>query len=271
MYDGINSLAAGIRQRFPDAAMVAGYIDGRFVWTQAEWNLFPHALHVLVAVSSSTNAGDVIDCEAGDATPAEAAAWVRMRRAAGYYRPTIYCSRSVIPAVRQATGNLVLGRDYDIWCADYTGQPHQVTAPGSPAANCAATQYLNTNAYDASIVYDDGWPHRSAPAAKPSGDWVFGPPRDLRMANVGPSSVKLAWSSPGTPMPAGVSGYQVTIREGGRDLPSYPRTVAKTGTSELVQLGSLPPGKALEALVRALAAGEQSHAGKWATVEFTTT
>jgi hypothetical protein len=163
MYDGINSLAAGIHNRFPGTEMVAGYIDGNYAWTQAEWNLFPHAVKVQVTVSSSVNAGDVIDCETGDATPAEAAAWVRKRRAVGYYRPTIYCSRSVIPAVRQATGNLVLGRDYDIWVADYTGTPHQVTAPGTPAALCVATQYLNTAGYDESTVYDDGWPHRTAP------------------------------------------------------------------------------------------------------------
>jgi hypothetical protein len=156
MYDGINSLAAGIHERFPNAALVGGYIDGRFAWTQAEWNLFPHAVKVRIAVSSSINAGDVIDCETGDATPAEAAAWVRMRKAAGLYRPTVYCSRSVIPAVRQATGNLVLGRDYDIWCADYTGAAHTIDG-------CAAVQWTSTDFYDASLVSDDGWPHRTAP------------------------------------------------------------------------------------------------------------
>ena len=267
MYDGIDSLAAGIHDRFPNAAMVAGYIDGRFAWTQAEWNLFPHAVKVQIAVFSSTNGGDVIDCEAGDATPAEAAAWVRMRRAAGYYRPTIYCSRSVIPAVRQATGNLILSHDYDIWCADYTGTAHQVAAPGSPAATCAATQYLNTAAYDASAVYDNGWPHRSAPNP---GGWVFGPPRALKVVNVGPSSVRLSWESPGTPEPAAVADYQVTIRLDGHDLASYPRTHAKTGVTENAQYGSLPAGKTLTAMVRAYAAGAEAHTSPWASVTFST-
>jgi hypothetical protein len=156
MYDGIRSLAAGIHHSFPTAEMVAGYDNGRYAWTTAEWNLFPHAVKVHISISASANTGDVLDVEQGDATPAQAKAWIEMRKRAGLWRPTIYCSRSVIPAVRQATGNLVLGQDYDIWAADYTGQPHQVTG-------CAATQYINTPGYDASIVHDDGWPHRSAP------------------------------------------------------------------------------------------------------------
>jgi hypothetical protein len=275
MYDGINSLAAGIRKRFPDAAMVAGYVDGSFAWTQAEWNLFPHAVHVEVAVLSSTNFGDVIDCETGDATPERAAAWVRMRKLAGYYRPTIYCSRSVIPQVRAATGNLILGKDYDIWCADYTGQQHQVTAPGLPPATCAATQYLNTDAYDASIVYDDGWPHRSAPKppsppSPPPADWTFGAPQKLT-ARGGRTSVELAWQPPaGAPQPP--AAYQVFIYFGtecSRDtiVPSYPRTVH--GLSHLE--GSLRRGRGYTAhVVAAGPNGTRVRPFTYASVAFTT-
>jgi len=172
MLDGINSLAAGIHQQFPDAQMVAGYLNGRYAWSQQDWDLFPHASHVEITITASVNAGDVLDVENGDATPDQTAGWIAMRKAAGYYRPTIYCSRSVIPAVRAGTGRYVLGRDYDIWVADYTGSPHEVTAPGSPAASCAVTQYESTAKWDASAVYDDGWPHRSAPSAAPA--WPAG-------------------------------------------------------------------------------------------------
>lgn len=160
MYDGINSLAAGIARQFPQAAKVAGYVGGLYAWSQADWDLFPHADKVRIAVRASTDDGDVLDVEQGDATPDQAAGWIAMRHAAGLYRPTIYCSRLVIPAVRQRTGSYILGRDYDIWVADYTGQPHQVAAPGLPAAMCAATQYESTADWDASAVYDPGWPHR---------------------------------------------------------------------------------------------------------------
>jgi hypothetical protein len=136
--------------------------------------------------------------------------------------------------------------------------------PGIGRADCS--RFHGTIDQLAALAYKT--PAKPTP---PPADWVFGPPRDLRAVNVGPNSVKLAWSSPGQPMPAGVGSYQITIREGGQDLPSYPRTVDKTGTSELVQFGSLPPGKTLTALVRALASGTQAHAGKWATVTFKTT
>jgi hypothetical protein len=269
MYDGINSLAAGIHRSFPGAAMVAGYLDGRFAWTHAQWALFPHADCVQIAVFASTNAGDVIDCEAGDATPAEAAAWVRRRIAAGYCRPTIYCSRSAIGDVRQATGNLILTRDYDIWAAHYTGSPHLVTAPGTPGAACAATQWASTAGYDISAVYDDGWPHRTAP--HPPAGWHFHPVRSLAVVSAGPSSVKLTWQSPDGPAGAAAVGqYQVTIRRGGRDLPSYPRYAAKTGVTETRQFGSLPGGAHLDAMVRAME-HDGSHAGTWAGTAFTTT
>jgi hypothetical protein len=195
MYDGINALAAGIAKSFPNAAMVAGYINGTYAWTQAEWNLFPHATHVTISVTASADAGDVLDVEAGDATPAQTAGWIRNRKASGYYRPTIYCSRATIPAVRQGTGAYILGRDYDIWVADWTGSPHEVTAPGTPSATCSATQYENTSAYDVSVVYDAGWPHRTAPvtATKAPGE-----PAGVHATSVTATSVGLAWTAVAT-------------------------------------------------------------------------
>ncbi len=160
MYDGINALAAGIARSFPKAAMVAGYLNGQFAWSQAEWALFPNAHHVTISITAGANVGDVLDVESGDATPDQTAGWIAMRKAAGLYRPTIYCSLDVIPAVRVGTGRYILDKDYDIWVANFTGVPHQV--PG-----CAATQYESTANYDVSAVYDTAWPHRKAPAPTP--------------------------------------------------------------------------------------------------------
>jgi hypothetical protein len=156
MYDGINALAAGIAREFPKTAMVAGYVNGLYAWSQADWNLFPDADHVTISVTAGANEGDVLDVESGDASPDQSAGWIAMRKAAGLYRPTVYCSRDVIPAVRVGTGRYVLDEDYDIWVADYTGAPHEV--PG-----CAATQYTSTANYDISVVYDTAWPHRKPP------------------------------------------------------------------------------------------------------------
>lgn len=150
------------------ADLVAGYIDGPYVWTTAEWARSPAAAHVQISVTASLKQGDVIDMETGDATPAEAAAWIRARKADGYERPTVYCSLSNVHAIRQATGSLILGKDYDIWVGSWTPAfPHQVIAPGPglPAA-CPAVQYTNLAipGYDLSAVFDAGWPHRKAPA-----------------------------------------------------------------------------------------------------------
>jgi hypothetical protein len=172
MYDGVNSLAPGIARQFPNLAKVAGYADGRYAWSQAEWDLFPHADHVKIAVRADFDGGDVLDVETGDATPAQAPGWIARRHAAGLYRPTVYCSLSVVPAVRQATGHLILGRDYDIWVAKYDRSPAEPAVPGLPAARFAAKQYESDSAWDISAVYDAAWPHRSpvhpAPVPAPS-------------------------------------------------------------------------------------------------------
>lgn len=161
MYDGINSLAPVIHADFPNAAMVAGYINGIYAWSQSDWDLFPNAVHVEVTVTASANAGDVLDVENGDTAPAQTAGWIAQRKASGYYRPTIYCSLAAVPAVRQGTGKYVLGTDYDLWVADYDGSTSDVY----PVA--VAKQYLNTNSYDESVVYDAAWPHRT-PANPPA-------------------------------------------------------------------------------------------------------
>jgi hypothetical protein len=194
MYDGINSLAGVIAKAFPDTAMVAGYVNGYYAWTQAEWDLFPHANHVTISITASANAGDVLDVENGDATPAQTEGWIKMRKSAGYYRPTIYCSRSVIPEVRMGTGPYILGRDYDIWVADWTGSPHEVTAPGTPTANCCATQYESTADYDASAVYDSGWPHRTQSSTHPPvATKPPATPTGLRATSVTSTAVTLGW------------------------------------------------------------------------------
>lgn len=198
MYDGVTSLPAGISRLFPNAAMVAGYVGGRYAWTESEWNLFPFANHVKITPVVA-NVGDVLDVEKGDASPDQTAAWIAMRKAAGYYRPTIYCSLSVIPAVRAGTGKYILGQDYDIWVAYYTNYAQQIAAPGLPAANCAATQYMSTAEYDVSAVYDPDWPHRTPPSVPPVVT-AYPVPGDLTAAvNISGVTVVLSWASTDSP------------------------------------------------------------------------
>lgn len=145
MYDAVNP------NNVPtNAVMVAGYVDGRYAWKPADWARFPSAVKVFIAVFPSTNAGQVLDCEAGDATPAQVAGWLTMRRRAGV-DPTVYCSLAAWPAVEDAVN------------ASHVAQPHWWIAahPGNGPnlyANTVAHQYQDVNnLYDLSVVADF-WP-----------------------------------------------------------------------------------------------------------------
>lgn len=161
MYDGIMDDAAIIHRSFPNAEMVAGYVNGIYAWKQSHWNLFPNAVKVQITVNNS-NIGHVLDVEQGDATPAQTEAWIRARKAAGIYRPTIYCNLATVPDVRTGTGPYILGKDYDLWVADYNG------TTTSPYNDCAAKQYASYANWDVSAVYDDAWPHLHAPSPTPT-------------------------------------------------------------------------------------------------------
>jgi hypothetical protein len=161
-YDGINADAVWISRNYPHASWVAGYDTGGWPWTAQDWALFPNAVRVQIVTYAGANEGDVLDVENGDATPGQTEAWISMRKAAGYHRPTIYCSASNVPAVRAGTGKWVLNVDYDLWVADWTGKPFQYRC--SDGKLCAATQYASGSNADYDVAYDAAWPHRTVPA-----------------------------------------------------------------------------------------------------------
>lgn len=152
MWDGIRTDAKTIARLIKPGDRVAYYIDGKYSWTKDEINLFPHNAHVTISVLG--NPADVADCETGAMSVESAVNWVQRRRAQGYLRPTIYRSLSGMKDIREATGRLVMGQDWDAWVADYDNDPSSVY-PGS-----AAKQYRSTDDYDISAVYDNAWPHR---------------------------------------------------------------------------------------------------------------
>ena len=215
MYDGINSLAPGIAREFPNATRVAGYDNGRYAWTQADWNLFPHADHIHISVTADANTGDVLDVETGDATPDQTHGWISMRKSAGLFRPTIYCSLDTVQAVRNGTLEYLLGKDYDIWVAMYDGSTQNVYA------GISAKQYAALTDYDLSVVYDTNWPYRKAPTSTP-------PPPPT---SAWPANVVLVWGNQGEAVRAlqqaladtgiyGVRGIAVDGMFGGQTLTS---------------------------------------------------
>src|SRR3954469_25033329 len=118
MYDAVTAanIPAG-------AEMVAGYIDKIKLepWSAADWARFPNAVKVTIVKKASTNDGHVLDVEPGDATPAEAPGWVRMRRAKGA-DPTVYMNASTWPAVRKAFADQGVEPPH-YWVAKYDGDP----------------------------------------------------------------------------------------------------------------------------------------------------
>ncbi len=145
MYDGVDA------SRLPTSAqLVAGYVDGLYKWSSADWARFPRSVKVRVAVFSQTNDGQVLDVEPGNATPAQSVDWVLMRRRAGV-DPTVYMNTSTWPAVRDAFRARRVAEPH-YWVAQYDGI---ATIP----SGAIGKQYYNNNdlGYDLSVVADH-WP-----------------------------------------------------------------------------------------------------------------
>lgn len=148
MYDSVSAAAIPA-----DAAMIGGYVDGpESKWSDADWQRFPNAVKVRIAVNPATDDGHVLDVEKGNWPSADAVPWIVKRRAAGVV-PTVYGNNGVagyrlteVTAACVAQG--VAPPQY--WFANW----------GAPAVlpdGYVALQYANGDAYDTSIVADY-WP-----------------------------------------------------------------------------------------------------------------
>lgn len=162
MYDGIGADAFVIKAHYTPGNLVCWYAAGNsFIWTAQEKALFRSQDLVSITLTASYLGADVLDVEAGGATPNQVHGWIAGKKSLGYARPTVYCSLSVVPQIRAATGTYVLGVDYDIWVADWDG------STSLPFAHVAAKQYRDAGPFDLSAVYDDKWPHRTAVTPPP--------------------------------------------------------------------------------------------------------
>lgn len=124
--------------------VVAGYVDGRYVWSAADWDRFPNAVKLTIATSSQSSA-DILDVETGDATPAETPGWVDRFNRPGRRRPTIYCNRASWRAVQDVLGT----RNVEYWISTLDGTE---VVPGA-----VAVQYTDTGGYDESLISDPTW------------------------------------------------------------------------------------------------------------------
>ena len=127
-----------------DAAAVAGYADGRYLWSSGDWARFQQAIPLSVCCFPGSRA-DVLDIESGCAGPLDAPGWCDRFDRASRRAPTLYVNRGNWDAVRRAVGPRVV----DYWVSTLDGTLY---VPGA-----VAVQYWDTGAYDLSVVWDEWW------------------------------------------------------------------------------------------------------------------
>jgi hypothetical protein len=140
MYDSVtlSNIPAG-------AVAVAGYVDGRYANWEAVLQRWPRARHASITVTGRVEA-DVVDVEQGDVSPQGAMQWLARMHALGHAAPALYVSLE--PLVTQLQPLLVRQyerRQYRLWVAHYTGQPHRCSAKCDRrlALPVDATQFTN--------------------------------------------------------------------------------------------------------------------------------
>lgn len=126
--------------------IVAGYAHGRYAWDQADWNLFPNAVKIRIAVRANFYDAHVLDCEPGDATPAQCPDWAWTRKQMGGV-PIIYCNRSTWPQVRDAFDSRHMEQPL-YWIATANGRDE------IPFGAIGAQYLLNYQGVDVSVMAD---------------------------------------------------------------------------------------------------------------------
>ena len=166
----------------PGTPIVAGYVDGRYAWTAADWARFPTSVHVRIAVQATTNDGDVLDVEKGDATPTDAPGWVERRRAAKINRPpTVYTSLSNWQTCKDAFAAAKVAEP-NWWIASWDGVANLASVPGA-----VAKQYQGSMTTVDRSVTNGVWPATpSPPAPAPTPEVALR--RDQLTVTIGPDS-----------------------------------------------------------------------------------
>jgi hypothetical protein len=183
MFDTINSSVRDILALNHAPQLVAGYADGTYAWSQADWALFPNSVHVRIAVRW-TAVGQVLDVENGDATPAEAVEWCRQTMASTPNNElTVYCNASTWPQVRSAFQNAGV-TEPQYWIAEWDNNAVLISG-------AVAKQYINNpNGLNVDVsVVADHWPGVDAPTPPPPVPVPSPPPNPVRLPVVDLSHV----------------------------------------------------------------------------------
>lgn len=158
-----------------DATMVAGYVNGRYAWTETDWQRFPNAKKLQITIDPSQNVGDIYDGEPGNRSddpnvwPGEGATWAKTRIASGHPFPVQYCDQNDHPIYYAAYQKIGLADDqYGFWIADPHTPPH--TLPGAIAVQYgwASDPVAGGRNVDVSCVYAGPWIGAETPTPNPT-------------------------------------------------------------------------------------------------------
>lgn len=135
--------------------LLAGYVNGR-TERHSYYDLklrYPHAVIVGIDTENDPTNDDaqVLDIEAGDATPADAPAWFDEKIRRGIHRPTLYFSESLYTELVGRMGNRV----WDGWIADWGNEDRPIYH--NEVARQIADHGPHNENIDVSYVYDPTW------------------------------------------------------------------------------------------------------------------
>lgn len=150
--------------------MVMGYGNGHYAWDAAGWDRFKHIPRASIDINGTRWYSDVLDVENGDASVADAVAWVRRKHASPLtYAPIIYCNRSTLTplfnAMNAAGFHIVSG--FKLIVATLDGTKELADMTGVTGIQYAGEAHTGGH-WDETIVYDDSWmPGEAPPIVKP--------------------------------------------------------------------------------------------------------
>jgi peptidoglycan hydrolase-like protein with peptidoglycan-binding domain len=159
-HDNIGALPKGVQ--------VAGYTTGtgtHIRWTAADFAAHPGAVRIDQDPLASDATADVLDIEAGAATPASAPGWVRRALASrtsnarpGQRPPAVYMSQSLVTEVVNALTADGIGSGVGLWIAHFgltQAQATQMVLDAGGPFPVIGVQFRNTPALDVSVFSSD--------------------------------------------------------------------------------------------------------------------
>lgn len=174
-YDATHANIAHI----PKGAQAAGYVTGSadIAWTAADWAAHPGAIRIDQDAQASDPAADVLDVEAGAATPADCPGWVKRAikdfdgvTRPGQRWPCIYASQSQLTNVANALIGGGVDKGVYLWVANWSLDQAQgialITNAGGPFP-VAGVQF-NSGSFTDTDVWSAAWVNNVS-SKKPAG------------------------------------------------------------------------------------------------------